>query len=142
MQDGTASAKPRLLAVDDSEDSAELISRVALRCGFDARTTSEPGTVKDLLVNWKPDVVTLDICMPEADGIVLLSLLQDIQFAGHVIIISGQDDWFRKVAVKLADTRGVKILQDLQKPVDIGVLRQLLTQVLEGGPRASTPASA
>jgi hypothetical protein len=60
-------------------------------------------------------------------------MLQDVRFAGQVIIISGQDDWFRKVAVKLADTRGIKILQDFQKPIDIGALRQVLTQVLESG---------
>ena len=131
MQDQVVSGKRRLLAVDDSEDSAELISRVASRCGYDARTTSEPTSVKELLIEWKPDVVTLDICMPEADGIVLLSMLQEISFSGHVIIISGQDDWFRKVAVKLADTRGLKILQDFQKPIDINALRSLLTRVLD-----------
>lgn len=131
MQDQVVSGKRRLLAVDDSEDSAELISRVASRCGDDARTTSEPTSVKELLIEWKPDVVTLDICMPEADGIVLLSMLQEISFSGHVIIISGQDDWFRKVAVKLADTRGLKILQDFQKPIDINALRSLLTRVLD-----------
>jgi DNA-binding NtrC family response regulator len=137
MQDRVVSRKPRLLAVDDSEDSAELIFRVASRCGYDARKTSEPASVKELLIEWTPDVVTLDICMPEADGIVLLSILQEISFTGHVIIISGQDDWFRKVAVKLADTRGLKILQDFQKPVDINALRQLLTRVLDGA--ASEP---
>ncbi len=133
MQEQIVGGRPRLLAVDDSEDSAELISRVASRCGYDARKTSKPTSVRELLTEWKPDIVTLDICMPEADGIVLLSMLQDVRFAGQVIIISGQDDWFRKVAVKLADTRGIKILQDFQKPIDIGALRQVLTQVLESG---------
>jgi DNA-binding NtrC family response regulator len=131
MQDQISDRKPRLLAVDDSEDSAELIWRVASRCGYDARKTSEPTTVKELLIAWRPDVVTLDICMPEADGIVLLSMLQEIRFTGHVIIISGQDDWFRKVAVKLADTRGLNILQDFQKPIDINALRQVLTRAVE-----------
>ena len=133
MQNQVVSEKPRLLAVDDSEDSAELITRVAARCGYDARRTSDPTSVKKLLIDWKPDVVTLDICMPEADGIVLLSILQDVGFAGQVAIISGQDDWFRKVAVKLADTRGIKIVQDFQKPIDINALRQLLSGILEPG---------
>ncbi|HUN50577.1 MAG TPA: response regulator [Candidatus Sulfotelmatobacter sp.] len=133
MQTQDVSEKPRLLAVDDSEDSAELITRVAVRSGYDARRTSDPTSVRQLLLDWKPDVVTLDICMPEADGIVLLSILQDVGFTGKVVIISGQDDWFRKVAVKLADTRGIKIVQDFQKPIDINALRQLLSGILEAG---------
>lgn len=124
-----ASAKARLLAVDDSADSADLVARVAARCGYEAQATSDPTTVRALVVSWKPEVLTLDLCMPEADGIDLLSVLEETGFNGLLVIISGQDGWFRKAASRLAETRGLKVVDDLQKPVDIAALRELLSRL-------------
>ena len=119
----------RLLAVDDNSDSAELIARVAVKCGYEARSVTDPSTLGDVLHNWKPQVLTLDLCMPEEDGISLLSLLKSAGFAGSLIIISGQDDWFRKTASRLASARGLNVAQDLPKPVDLKALREVLTEL-------------
>jgi two-component system chemotaxis response regulator CheB len=119
----------RLLAVDDSADSADLVARVAVKCGYDAQAISDPKSVRALVVSWKPEVLTLDLCMPEADGIDLLSMLEETGFAGLLVIISGQDGWFRKAASRLAEVRGLKVVDDLQKPVDINALRQLLSRL-------------
>ncbi len=125
-------AKGRLLAVDDSADSADLVARVAAKCGFEAQATSDPTLVRALVMSWKPEVLTLDLCMPEADGIDLLSVLEETGFSGLLVIISGQDGWFRKAASRLAETRGLKVVDDLQKPVDIAALRQLLNRLRQG----------
>lgn len=122
-------ANGRLLAVDDSADSANLVARVASKCGFEAQAISDPKSVRALVVEWKPKVLTLDLCMPEADGIDLLSVLEETGFSGLVVIISGQDGWFRKAASRLAEVRGLKVVDDLQKPVDIDALRQLLSRL-------------
>ena len=117
----------RLLAVDDNSDSAELIARVAAKCGYEARSVTDPSSLGDVLHSWKPQVLTLDLCMPEEDGISLLSLLKSAGFTGSLIIISGQDDWFRKTASRLASARGLNVAQDLPKPVDLKALREVLT---------------
>jgi DNA-binding NtrC family response regulator len=119
----------RLLAVDDSADSADLVARVATKCGYDAQAISDPKSVRALVVSWRPEVLTLDLCMPEADGIDLLSMLEETGFEGLLVIISGQDGWFRKAASRLAEVRGLKVVDDLQKPVDINALRQLLSRL-------------
>ncbi len=92
----------RLLAVDDSEDSADLVARVATKCGYEAQATCDPRSVRALVQNWKPEILTLDLCMPEADGIDLLSVLEEAHYEGVLVIISGQDTWFRKAASRLA----------------------------------------
>jgi DNA-binding NtrC family response regulator len=127
-----AAARGRLLAVDDSADSADLVARVATKCGYEAQATCDPGSVRALVVSWKPEILTLDLCMPEADGIDLLSVLAETGFNGLLVIISGQDDWFRKAAGRLAETRGLKVVDDLQKPVDIAALRELLSRLRQG----------
>ncbi len=127
LQDGHG--RGRLLAVDDSADSADLVARVAAKCGFDAQAISDPKSVKTVVAAWKPEVLTLDLCMPDADGIDLLSVLEETRFSGVLVIISGQDDWFRKAASRLAELRGIKVVDDLQKPVDIAVLQRLLSRL-------------
>ena len=124
--------KPRLLAVDDNSDSAELIARVASKCGYDARSTTDPSTLARVLDEWKPQVLTLDLCMPDEDGISVLSLLTQTGFSGHLLIISGQDEWFRKTASRLASARGLNVADDFCKPVDLKVLRELLMQLANG----------
>ena len=122
-------AKTRLLAVDDNSDSAELIARVASKCGYDARSMTDPSTLARVLDEWKPQVLTLDLCMPDEDGISVLSMLTQSGFSGHLLIISGQDEWFRKTASRLASARGLNVAEDLCKPVDLKALRELLTQL-------------
>jgi two-component system chemotaxis response regulator CheY len=131
----------RLLAIDDNRDSAELVVRVARRSGYEARLLADQTELSQTLREWQPDVLTLDLCMPEADGISLFSVLQASQFAGDVIIISGQDDWLRKVAGRLATVHGLRVADDLAKPVDLSRLQELLTR-LRGCGAAPPPSRA
>jgi len=124
--------KSRLLAVDDNSDSAELIARVAAKCGYDSRSMTDSSTLGRVLDEWKPHVLTLDLCMPEEDGISVISLLTQSGFSGHLLIISGQDEWFRKTARRLASARGLNVADDLCKPVDLKALRELLMQLANG----------
>jgi two-component system chemotaxis response regulator CheY len=117
----------RLLAIDDSADSAELVARVAAGCGVEARAASESRSIPKLIASYQPDLITLDLCMPEIDGIDLLSLLQEARYAGSLMIISGQDDWFRAAVAMLARARGLTVIGDLHKPLDIDSLRASLT---------------
>ena len=119
----------RLLAVDDHADSAELIVRIANKCGYDARAMSDARSLSTVLKTWKPEVLTLDLCMPEEDGIAIFSTLMDAGFSGDLIIVSGQDDWLRKTAGRLATARGLKVTDDLSKPVDLSALRAVLARL-------------
>ncbi len=125
-----SSGQGRLLAIDDNSDSAELVARVARKCGYDVRTMADTRALRQTLSEWKPKVVTLDLCMPQEDGIALMTLLQDSGFDGRLVIISGQDGWLRKAAGRLAALRGLDVADEMGKPVDLKALRQLLTDLL------------
>jgi DNA-binding response OmpR family regulator len=128
----------RLLAIDDNRDCADLVVRVARRCGYEARALSGQAELPQTLRDWRPDVLTLDLCMPEADGINLFSVLRAGEFTGEVIIISGQEDWLRKVAGRLAKVHGLRVAEDLAKPVDLARLQALLKGLLASGAAATT----
>ena len=124
--------KSRLLAMDDNADSAELIARVATKCGYDARAIGDSRSLRRMLAEWKPEVLTLDLCMPDEDGINLMSLLEESGFDGQLVIISGQDTWFRQAAGRLAALKGLKVALDFGKPVDLKALRDTLTALQNG----------
>jgi len=119
----------RLLAVDDNADSAELVARVAAKSGYEVRSLTETRSLRAVLEEWKPEVITLDLCMPEEDGIGIFATLHESGFQGELVIISGQDDWLRKTASRLASARGLRVAADLSKPVDLSVLRSLLAKL-------------
>jgi two-component system chemotaxis response regulator CheB len=125
-------AQSRLLAIDDNADSAELIVRVAAKCGYDATTLSDLRALPRMLKEWQPKVVTLDLCMPQEDGIEILSQLKENGFTGALLIVSGQEDWLREAATRLAAARGLNVVADLSKPVDLKALRATLSG-LQGG---------
>src|SRR4051812_14049735 len=114
----------RLLAIDDVPDSAELVVRCATKCGYDAMALSVPSAAADMVTRWKPHVLTLDLCMPKVDGIGLLTLLREAGFCGDLVIISGQDEKLRRAAGKIATEKGMRVLADLSKPIQLAQLRE------------------
>ena len=117
-----------MLAIDDHADSAELIARVAIKQDYDAKAASGPDEVRENLKNWQPDILTLDLCMPEEDGLGVFSLLEQMRYSGSIVIISGHDEWLRTSASRLASALGLQIAGNLAKPIDLKQLRGLLAE--------------
>src|SRR5580658_6585971 len=69
--DGTA-----VLVADDDPDNLELLGFVISAEGATVRTASSGREALDLLPNWTPDVLLLDIEMPDMDGYQLLSAIR------------------------------------------------------------------
>lgn len=115
-----------LLAVDDDASSAELIVRIAERCGFEAFATSDPRGVMELSKQLTPSVLSIDVNMPNINANQLLELLADARFKGRIVIVSGQDyDTLRSVADH-GESLGLARPEIMQKPIDISKTRQIL----------------
>ena len=124
--------KYRLLAVDDDKDSAELIVRNALRCGYECFPVYDARTLREIIPHWRPHVVTLDLCLPDVERFETLSTLQAVQFTGDLIIISGQSDEYRRQAAEFALSGGLRVTADLPKPIQIVALREVLAHIKAG----------
>jgi CheY-like chemotaxis protein len=123
----TVETKPCLIAVDDNEDSAELIVRVATKVGYSAFGLTNPRCLKDEVTQKSPDVITLDLSMPEADGLETLDFLRDANFRGRLIIISGHRECLREHVCTWARTYGFDVAGNLEKPLRLQALSDLLT---------------
>ncbi len=73
--DNSNGSLPILMAVDDDVASAELVVRIAERCGFEAFATSDSRGVTTLAKALKPELMAVDICMPNIDANSLFELL-------------------------------------------------------------------
>ena len=117
----------RLLAVDDDVSSAELIVRIAERCGFEAFATSDSRGVMNLTNALRPDVMALDVCMPNIDANDLFQLLATANYGGKLLLVSGQEP---DVLLKTAQNACVVGLAEPiihRKPIDIPVRRSIFT---------------
>ena len=86
-----------VMVVDDDPDARDFLVTVLEDNGFAAVTARDGSEAISLLEQQAPDLVTLDITMPEKSGVaVYRRLREDDQFKGiPVIIITGVSDDFR-----------------------------------------------
>lgn len=66
---------PKVLVVDDSALMRRLITGVLSTAGYEVQAAHNGSEGVEKLVQWQPDVVTLDINMPQMDGLTALSLI-------------------------------------------------------------------
>jgi CheY-like chemotaxis protein len=126
---------PRLLLIDDDQGMHELIRRVAEGCGYEVKATSKPGEFLDLVQKFDPDLIGLDIAMPDTDGIELIKSLAGAKCRAGVLIVSGLMPPFPDAAERLGQARGLNMVGTVSKPFRIEELRRVLT---EAKPRATT----
>ncbi|WP_306118825.1 MULTISPECIES: response regulator [unclassified Roseitalea] len=116
----------RLLAIDDDVSSAELIVRIAERCRYEAFATSDSRGVMNLASALKPDILAIDICMPNLDACDLFELLSSAGYCGRILIVSGQRPEVLEQTRRRALSLGLDAPHAIRKPIDIPVLRNLL----------------
>ncbi len=116
---------PRLiLVIDDDEDVARVISYVFESQGHHVIVAHNGREAIELARKHHPDMLTLDLVMPEADGYTVLSALRsnDETRSIPVICISVQPDSSQALS------RGANYY--LEKPVDLDKLREVAARAL------------
>ena len=116
----------RLLSVDDDDDILAIIAKVGRELGFEVETISKSTRFMTTYVRLKPDVITLDLMMPDVDGVELVRWLGDVGCASGIVILSGGHSMYVQLAQKLAFARGSLRISALAKPFKIVDLRTAL----------------
>jgi len=88
MQDAT---RKRVLVVEDEEDVMTYLSTLFKDIGFEVETARQGGEAMEAVEDNKPDLITLDIVMPEKTGVRFYNSLKSIpRYADvPVIIVTG-----------------------------------------------------
>ncbi|MCA1780010.1 MAG: EAL domain-containing response regulator [Xanthomonadaceae bacterium] len=120
--------KKRLLIVDDDEMVGRTLQSIARRKGFEARFTCDAERFLELVEQWKPGVLAIDLVMPGMDGVEVLRRLGEKRASACVIVTSGVGHRVLDAAVRSAREHGLHIAGMLPKPFSIGDVARLLGQ--------------
>lgn len=104
------------------------LTRVAEGCGYETRHADDAIGFKRAYASWSPDVVILDLVMPQVDGIELLRFLAEQVSKTRILIISGFDAKVLDAAYRLGAAHGLSMIGALRKPVRVAELRSILSQ--------------
>jgi EAL domain-containing protein (putative c-di-GMP-specific phosphodiesterase class I)/ActR/RegA family two-component response regulator len=118
-----------IMAVDDESFMLKLHARLLANLGYTDVTTCEGAllALQTLDLAEKPaDVILLDLNMPEMDGIEFLRHLVKRDYAGSVILVSGEDERVLQAAGKLVQAHQITALGYLRKPVNPDLLAAML----------------
>jgi putative two-component system response regulator len=82
----------RVLVVDDEPANVALLEAILEHTGAEIRGLTDSRQVEDVFLEFGPDIVLLDLHMPEPDGLEVLRRLRSVrQSLGflHVIVLTG-----------------------------------------------------
>jgi PAS domain S-box-containing protein len=115
-----------VLVVDDNQDAAESLAMLLRTAGAAVHVAHDGPTAIAEFERSEPDVVLLDIGMPDMDGCEVARRLREISPADRVALVAltgwGQDEDRRRV-------REAGFDHHLVKPVDLASLQSLLTSL-------------
>ena len=77
----------KILVVDDEPDTANLLSLTLTRAGYEVKQANNGKTALTLALQDPPDLVILDVMMPEVSGLDVLSALQKPPYTSPPVIL-------------------------------------------------------
>lgn len=94
--------KRRLLVVDDEQAVLDLMRHVLQEAGFEVETAGGGRAAIDRIGAGRPDLVTLDLSMPDIDGWGVLAHLRRVPSPPPVVVITGHPESVGPVGVMSA----------------------------------------
>jgi DNA-binding NtrC family response regulator len=79
----------RLLIIDDEPDSSEFMKLLVEPRGYLVRTASSGAEARKVLQTWQPEIILMDLMLPDADGLELLREFKETSPESQVIMVTG-----------------------------------------------------
>jgi DNA-binding NtrC family response regulator len=128
-------SSPRILVVDDEADIRGLLSEILTEEGYEVEAAADAASARRACVRREPDLVLLDIWMPDMDGISLLrEWSEKHSLRCPVVMLSGHGT----VETAVEATR-LGAFDFVEKPLSIAKLLRTVERALEAGRRRRQP---
>ena len=129
VEGGMATPRSRILVVDDLRDSTDSLAMMLRAKGHDVRTAYDGYEAVEIALQYRPDVVILDIGMPRLNGYDAARMIQE-QSGGDSPMLIALTGWGHDE--NRLRTKEAGLDHHLVKPVDPAVLTKLLAERWEG----------
>ena len=116
---------PKILIVDDEPQIPSAISLRLRSCGFDCEVSSDPREAQRLLSSGQPDILIVDVAMPEVSGLDLLLHAKQHAPGCKVILYTGLSNRER-----LAQALILGAYDYLEKPLRADELVKVVTEAV------------
>jgi DNA-binding NtrC family response regulator len=124
-------SSPRILVVDDEADIRGLLSEILAEEGYEIEVAADAASARRAAARQEPDLVLLDIWMPDTDGITLLREWNEKHsLRCPVVMLSGHGT----VETAVEATR-LGAFDFVEKPLSIAKLLRTAERALEAGKR-------
>lgn len=125
-----AGERSRILVVDDDPEIVALLARYLGGHGLAVSGVGSGAALRKAIADHPPDLVLLDLGLPDEDGLSLLQYLR-MQWRGPVIVVSGRGEAVERVV-------GLELGADdyVAKPFDFRELLARIRSVLRRAPTA------
>ncbi|MGC4106217.1 MAG: response regulator [Thermomicrobiales bacterium] len=91
MTDSPPAPLPRVLVVDDEDNITFLVSRALQLAGMDTVSVATGQEALDLVGEWRPDAIVLDVMLPDVDGFTVLQRIRDRGQRTPVVFLTARD---------------------------------------------------
>ena len=116
----------RLLMCDDKAEVGDFVRQVAEELGYEMKFIGEAAGFGRLYQSFDPDLVILDLAMPNVDGIELLHFLAEEHCQAPILLMSGLDPDMRESALRLGRAYRLNMAGIVAKPIRAAKRRELL----------------
>jgi DNA-binding response OmpR family regulator len=120
---------PKILIVDDDIQTTTLLDLLLTERGYETTTVNDSSLAIQVAKSSKPDLILLDLMMPEPDGFKVCRMLrEETQFIfTPILIITALDDTDSKIVAFGAGADNYMI-----KPYDVDELAATIKLMLQG----------
>lgn len=132
----------KILVLDDEPFMLKLLERMLANSGYISVSTCDSGRAALEMIGSpvdSPNLILLDINMPEMDGLEFVRHLVERHYTGSIILVSGEDERMQQAAEKLARAHKITVLGHLHKPASLEGLVELIEKwaaTSQNGPSA------
>lgn len=117
-------SKKKILSIDDEENIRLLLSCELEDEGYEVISLGDPQQAMKMIEDEQPDIIILDIKMPQLSGIELLKMIRDKYYDLPVILLSAYSSFKRDVAAMACDYYVVK-------SADLNELKKLIKKIFK-----------
>jgi DNA-binding NtrC family response regulator len=116
----------RVLIIEDDRDSAEFLKLLVEPRGYLVRTAASAQEARDSLTTWRPELVLMDMMLPDAQGLDLLRHFREASPETQIIMVTGYGS-----VPKAVEAMEAGAFSFIEKPVDVGILIAMLEKAGE-----------
>jgi DNA-binding NtrC family response regulator len=122
----TTPVRSRILAIDDEPVMIDWLRMLLQNENYEVRTATLGSVGTEIFQKWRPDVVVIDLLLPDLDGLDLLRRFKAAQPQTEVIVVTGHGSVPKAVEAMKAGAHSF-----VEKPVEPDTLLAVLEKAIE-----------